>query len=109
MSQLSHVKFALTIKATAALSEGQAVGFDGAVAAAGADIAGFAYFDAAAGTDVTVNISGLLTGKAGEALAKGDALEVGAAGALVKQTTGVQVGTAWAAAAAGKFVQVLAK
>jgi len=101
----------LSILATADIAEGQAVGFDGAVAAPKAPIVGIAACDAKAGDQVAVDALGtavathiaLIPG-----IAVGDALEIGDAGGVVPDSDGVIVARALQAAAAdGDRVEVL--
>ena len=97
----------ITRNATAAIAAYQAVTLLGAVAAAGADAAGFAISDAAIGQDFGVDVLGTSTGLAGEALDEGVAVEVGADGTLVEQSEGARIGWTLFSAGAGQPVEVL--
>ena len=90
----------LTVVAAAALSEHQAVGYDGNVATAAATMQGIASYDAVAADQVAIDVAGTAVAIAGAAVAVGADLEVGAAGKLVTKAAGVSVGRALQAAGA---------
>lgn len=97
----------ITRNATAAISAFLAVTLLGAVATAGSEAAGFATSDAAIGEDFGVDVLGTSTGIAGEAIAAGDAVEVGSGGKLVVQDTGARVGYALFDAGTDTPVEIL--
>jgi hypothetical protein len=98
----------LTAVAAAALSEHQAVGYDGDVATAAGAMQGLAITDAALGDPVAVDVLGTSVAIAGAAVAVGAALEVGAGGKLVTKDAGVTVARALQAAAAdGDLFEVM--
>lgn len=98
----------LTVVAAAALSEHQAVGYDGDVATAAGAMQGLATTDAALGDPVAVDVLGTSVAIAGAAVAVGAALEVGAGGKLVTKAAGVTVARALQAAAAdGDLFEVM--
>jgi hypothetical protein len=104
----------LTAAISADVTSGQAVKVTGAKtigpAAAGDLIAGVVHHTktAASGETVSFRLKGdVIPMKAGGAIAAGDKLEAGAAGTVVKQTTGALAGVAWTAAANGAEVLVI--
>lgn len=91
----------ITMTAAAVIAPFQAIGYDGNVASAAGKAAGLARTPAAAiGEHFLVDADGVLTGRAGAAIAAGADLEVGSAGKLVTLSAGVKVATAMEAAAA---------
>lgn len=88
----------LSVAAVAAISEHQAVGYDGDVAGAGEAIQGLAATDAANGQIFGVDVIGTSIAIAGAGVVVGAALEVGAGGKLVTKTSGVTVARALQAA-----------
>lgn len=100
--------FDLAVTASVAIAANTFVSATGATAAAAGNALGVATFNAAIGQVVTCNVIGTATVIAGAAIAKGDAVEVGATGFAITKATGVTVGRALnATAAAGEFVEVL--
>ena len=98
----------LTVVAAAALSEHQAVGYDGNVAGAGLTMQGVASYDAVTGDKVAVDVAGTAVAIAGAAVAVGADLEVNASGQLITQSAGVSVGRALqAASAAGDLFEIM--
>lgn len=98
----------LSVVAAAALSEHQAIGYDGNVATAAATMQGLAQTDAASGEQVAVDVQGTGIAIAGAAIAVGADLEVGAAGKLVTKAAGVSVGRALQAAGAdGDLIEIM--
>ncbi len=98
---------ALSVTTTAAITEGEPVGYTGAIAADAAAMAGVARTDAGVGDVLAVTVLGTGIAIAGGTIAKGAQVEV-SAGKLVTQVAGVSVGRALqAAAAAGDKFEVL--
>jgi len=89
----------LNVVAAAALTEGQAVGYDGNLAANAGAMFGLAETDAAVGDEVAITVEGTGIAIAGGAIAKGAQVEV-LGGKLVTIAAGVSVGRALQAAAA---------
>lgn len=107
MSEQRACVLATTVTATDSIQAGRAVAPGGGLAAAGGPALGLAYFDADAGQDLTVEMLGLLPATAGAAISVGQALEVGANGKLVPQSSGEKVARALTSAAGdGRTVQV---
>lgn len=90
----------LSVAAAAALTENQAVGYDGNVATAAQAMKGLACNDVDAGDQAAVDVLGTSICIAGGAFAVGGELEVGAAGKLVAKAAGVAVARALQAATA---------
>lgn len=105
-------KSALTtsVKAAVDLVKQRAIGFDGNYAAAGGQMYGVSQADTKAGEQTPIDVVGELILQSGGAFAVGGAVEVGANGKVVAQTTGVIVGYAIdAAAGADEFPRILVK
>ena len=84
MARQSLVNLALTLKASGAITQYRAVGFDGAQATvAGQKVLGVAAYDAADGDEFPVNVDDTVLVEAGAAMAVGDALTVDAQGRAV--------------------------
>lgn len=107
MSRQKIALLSLSIMATAALEEFTFVTLGGQTAAAGAAAHGVSAADAVAGELCAVDVIGTSTVLAEVAIAAGDALQVGAEGGAVPQTSGVLVGYAAEAAAEGEPFEVL--
>lgn len=97
----------ITRIATTAITAHSVVTLQGAIAAAGAESAGFAVTDAAVGEYFAVDVIGTSLGIAGAAIAAGAAVQVGTAGQVITQTTGARLGFALFAAGTGAPVEVL--
>lgn len=98
----------LSIAAAAAISENQAVGYDGNVATAAGAMKGLAISDAAIGDQLGVDVLGTSIGIAGGAVADEAELEVGAGGKLVTKAAGKVVARALQAAAAdGDLIEIM--
>jgi len=98
----------LSVAATAAIGEYQAVGYDGAVATAAAAMQGLSVTDADLGDLFAVDVLGTGIAIAGGSVAVGAALEVGAGGKLVTKAAGVTVARALQAAALdGDLIEVM--
>ena len=106
MSTQKRPLLTLTLHAVAVISTYQAVTLSGDIASAGAEGALFATSDAAIGDDFSADALGTTTALAGEAIEKGEPLEVGTGGKLVVQTTGARVGWALADAATDTPVEL---
>jgi len=103
-----RVLYTLTVVAAANFAANLAVGFDGALASAGAPIKGMADVDGETGVPLTVDVMGSSIATAGAAFVKDAELEVGAAGKLITKTTGIAVARSLEAATAdGDKVEVL--
>lgn len=98
MPAVSKAIFTDTIVAAGTISEHQAIGWDGDVASAAGNIAGFACTNAVSGDALAIDQLGTAVAIAGAAVSKGAALEVGSAGKLVTQSAGVTVARAVTAA-----------
>ena len=97
----------LSIAAAAAISEHQAVGWDGKVAVAAGGMKGLATTDAATGDQLAVDCIGTSIAIAGGAITAGAELEVGAGGKLVTKAAGIAVARAEQAASAdGDLIEV---
>lgn len=107
MSALKIPVLTLTVLTTAVINECQAVGYDGAVAGAGAAMRGLAATDAADGDHLAVDVLGTGIAIAGETIAEGVALEVGASGRLVVKDSGALVARALTAGQSGERIEVL--
>lgn len=107
MSALKIPVLTLTVLTTAVIAEGQAVGYDGDVAAAGAAMRGLAATDAADGDHLAVDVLGTGIAIAGASIAEGTALEVGASGRLIVKNSGVLVARALTAGESGERIEVL--
>jgi hypothetical protein len=107
MSQQKTPILTTTVTAAATLSEFQAVGYDGNVAAAAAAIMGLVTTDAAQGDAVSVDRLGTSIAIASGAISKGDQLEVGAGGALTALAAGIVVARAEQDAADGERFEVI--
>lgn len=96
----------VSIVATGVVEQYQFVGYDGAVAAAGAQILGSAQTDAPNGNETLgVAVVGRVKAKAEGAITQGDEIAVGAAGgAAVAVATNAIIGVAATDAATGEFV-----
>jgi len=84
----------VAILAAAALARFQMVGYDGNVCAAGAAALGTAEADTGAGSQAPVNTHGVLIVVAGAAIARGAAVETGAAGKVITKAAGIANGYA---------------
>lgn len=84
----------LCIEAATAISECQAVGYDGAVAGTGGSMKGLAISDASPGDQAGVDVLGTSIAIAGGPIDKGTALQVGDDGKLVEKTDGIAVARA---------------
>lgn len=104
--QTSKAIYGQTVQATAAIKGRTFANFTGDVAAPGAAAKGVYRTDATAGEYVTVDQIGTALVIAGATLAAGDAVEVGAAGHAIPHTTGVIVGRAEHATAAGQAAEI---
>ncbi len=96
-----------TIVATAAITAGQFVGYDGAVCAANAKALGVAVYDADIGDNCSVAVEGRYIVTAGGAVAVGDAITSDATGkAVVASALGIATGatTVLSTAANGAIV-----
>ncbi|MGN7832656.1 capsid cement protein [Pseudoxanthomonas sp. 22568] len=99
---------ALSIAATAAVLQERFVSAAGAPAAPAGNALGASETDAAIGQIFTVNAIGTAIVTAGGAIAKGAAIEVGAAGKAVTKNAGITVARALQAASAdGDRIEVL--
>lgn len=108
MAAGSSETFVHSVVATAALTNARAVSAAGALPAVSARCLGFAKFDAAIGTRVSVAVTGSTVAEAGAAVALGAALELDALGRVITKATGVTVGSALgAAAAAGDRIEIV--
>ena len=109
MSEQSIGVLSLTHVAASAVTQYQAIGFDGAPASvAGARIMGFAETKADQNRAFTVRVMGTATALAGVAITRGDALAVDVSGALVPaQASDAIVGDALENAAQGSPFEVL--
>lgn len=96
-----------TRPATGAISAYLAVTALGAVAAAGSEAFGWATSDAAIGEDFAVDLLGTTTALAGEAIAAGADVEVGADGKMVVHDAGAKCGVAMFAAGADQPFEML--
>jgi hypothetical protein len=104
--QTSKALFGQSVQATAPVKGRTFAGFDGATAAPKAAALGAFRTDASIGEMVTAEQIGTSLVIAAEALAQGDAIEVGANGTAAKHTDGVVVGRAVHGGAAGAAVEV---
>ncbi len=96
------------VVATAAIAQHQTVTLTGAVATAADFAVGFALTGAAIGARFPVTVLGTALGRAGAAIARGELVEVGAAGRVVTRDSGVRIGRSLtAASAAGETVELL--
>jgi len=108
MSQQSLPILTFTDIATTAIAANTFVGWTGATAAAGDKVKGVSRSDAAIGQPFPTDVLGTSIVIAGAAFAAGDALEVGTAGAAIKNAgTNPVVGHALQAAnGAGDLIEV---
>lgn len=97
----------LTVIASAVLSAHTFVTATGAVAAAAGDAHGVATADAAIGDAVSVDVLGTSIVLAAADVTAGARVEVGAGGKATPLVAGIPVGRALNAAAAGELVEVL--
>lgn len=104
--QTSKALFGQTVRATAAVKGRTFAGFTGATCAAGAAAMGAFRTDAAVGEYITVEQIGTALVIAGADLTAGAAVESDIAGHAVPHTTGVVVGRAVNAGAAGSAVEI---
>lgn len=110
MSKPSISVLDLTVLATGAISEGEFVGYDGAVGAANENAQGVALSDAASGDYISVRVLGVASCIAGGTLAVGDPVACDANSHAAKMdgtTLTVTTGRALEAAASGEDVKVL--
>lgn len=98
MPAVSRSVFTDSIVAAGTITAHQAVGWDGDVASAAGNAAGFACTDAASGEVLAIDQLGTTVAIAGEQIAAGAELEVGSGGKLVTQDAGVTVARAVQAA-----------
>ena len=107
MAHTQQVGVVTTVLAQVALAKRRFVGFDGALAAAGAKALGVVEIATDAGSQAPVNLNGVLLVEAGAAIAAKAAVEVDALGRVVTQSTGVINGyTMDAAVQAGDIIRV---
>lgn len=104
--QTSKALFGQTVRATAAVKGRTFAGFTGATCAAGAAAMGAFRTDAAVGEYITVEQIGTALVIAGATLTAGAAVESDANGHAVVHTTGVVIGRAVNAGAAGSAVEI---
>lgn len=97
-----------TRKASATLTKYQAVTAAGAVAAAGAAVAGFVTEDAASGDDIAVDVLGTTIAIAGAGVSDGAKVMVGTGGKVITATsTNVPVGIAQQAGSTDQPFEIL--
>lgn len=102
-----HSLMTMSVLAAGTITAHTFVGTDNKTAAAGADAIGVAVFDAGTGDMLAVDVLGSTIVRAEAAIAAGARVQVGAAGGAVTATTGVPVGRAVEAVAAGALFEVL--
>ncbi len=98
----------ISVTATGAIAQYNAVTAAGAVASAAGNAVGFADTAGSTGSRVPVTTLGTAIAVAGAAITAGAAVEVGASGKVVTKSAGITVGRALTAAAAdGDQIEVL--
>ncbi len=108
MKPTAHILLTVTAKAVAAIANTRRfIGFDGAIAAAGAKALGTNPVTAAAGEAFPVDATGVVLVEAGAAVAVGAQVQADASGRAITLAGGVPNGWAMdAAAAAGDVIRI---